>query len=119
MNIQSFCDWTEECLWRAFNNKYLFGKELHDKAYMSTSLMNTTLENSLETPSTILDDKKCVLLILRIPAGTKGAFVADISGVTCEYEFLMARGQTIKIIKVLYEAGENAIILCDVLKKWV
>lgn len=106
MEFTAFCQLT-----KCWSGKVQIGDILRDNAYLSTSLLYDKI------PSTIDDreDSKLVLLIIRIPKGAKGAFIAEISVVGAECEFLLGRGQNLKVSKVIYNKGNNVILLCDVL----
>jgi hypothetical protein len=63
-------------------------------------------------------------VLLKIPNGTKGAYLEfikewileNITNKNNESEFLVGKGKKLRIDKILYSRGKNLILLCEMLE---
>lgn len=104
LSYEGFCE--------LLNYKEIFvGDVLEEKAYLSTSLI---CDKDIANPHD--ENETLVLLIIRVPEGLSGAFIADVSLYmsTWELEILLSRGQKLRIAEIIYYKKDGKIILCDI-----
>ena len=83
--------------------KDLIGKTLYDKGYISTSLIPKQANNFA----------KDVFTIIKVPEGTKGAYIGHLSTLLDEHEFLLDKGLRI-VVKDAFEKGHRIILDTEV-----
>ena len=81
----------------------LVGKIITEKAFMSTSMIKDSAFNY-----------KNLILYIDVPAGTKGAFIGNISNLPSEVEVLLNREQDM-IIKKAYKDNGQLILIVEII----
>jgi hypothetical protein len=104
MNYDNFCDYIAV---NGYENK-LIGSILKDNSFISTTLL-------YEKESAQREEDQTVLLMIKVPQGTKGTFIGNISNIKCEYELLICNEYFLMIDRVLYFQGCNIILLCNLI----
>lgn len=84
----------------------LEGKTLKDNSFISSTMICQELAGYRQ-------EDQIVLLLIKVPKGTLGAFIGGISLNTFELEVLISNNYSLKIEKNLYFHGCNLILLCD------
>ena len=102
-DIGIFSEEIQEGIWD--NPEMLVGTTFHDKGFMSTSISAT---NGFY--------KNGLLFHIKAPKGTKGAFVQPLSEFGSEYEFLLPRGTTLKIVESRLERY-TVVLTAEVVQK--
>lgn len=84
------------------------GQTFTDKAYMSTSMNRDVAQG-------FLDGDKTALLEIKVPKGTRGAYVDMVSDHDNEQEFLLPRATKLKIVAIKGK-GSKAVIQAEVVQ---
>lgn len=83
------------------------GTNFVENGFMSSSLRYKYAQES----------RHDVVLVIKVPKGSDGAYIDHISHRGFEAEFLFCYGQELKISKVIYNKNKKYILLCDLIIK--
>ena len=88
--------------YRDLDSKQLVGKVIHDPGFMSTSLSSDSIPNN------------SISLIIKVPKGSSGAYIGNISRFNTENEVLLNKGQRLVITTVIDDDKNNTKLICEI-----